>query len=634
MNKSNQQIKDYLKNYCQLEISPKFSVLLTGPWGSGKTWFIDKLRKELTLEGCKFIYVSLYGISTTLEIDEEIFKQLHPKLSSKGMVLAGKVLKGALKGVLKIDLDENKKHESASLNVSIPDIDLPSFLTNIDKHILIFDDIERCTLSINDLLGYINYFVEHGEHKVLLIANEKEIIPGDLVKEKESAKLRYEKIKEKLIGKTFELQPEPAEAIQTFINEMPHEAAKKFLRSKIALIEDIYTLSKYNNLRNLRKCMLDFCDLYKNLLPTFQKESQIVEMLLVELLALTMEVRSGSISIEKVRSLTSDLSIARHTKRGESEFKDLVEIDEKYGNITWRTQLLPDYLWADLFETGLLDYESINKEIEGSIYFKKDMVPAWRKLWNFYWLDDTELLPLVDELDVKFAKKEINNIGELRHSVGILLALSQLKIYKKTKKEILATGKATVQEIKSKYGLDLDRDLTESLDSGYWNGLGFHSANIAEFKKLTEYITQESKIFTDNSLPLKAKSLLKLLPKMASEFTSTLVISRDGDSKYYNIPILKFLDPRDFVKTLSKCDAKSLKILNDCFKQRYRPLNGDLALLLPESDWIKKILGILKEEVLSLKGSIKSEQLKTIQDTLQVGQKTLAQIKKTQGPKP
>ena len=41
--------------------------------------------------------------------------------------------------------------------------------------ILIFDDLERCKIPINDLLGYINQFVEHLNLKVIIVANEKEI---------------------------------------------------------------------------------------------------------------------------------------------------------------------------------------------------------------------------------------------------------------------------------------------------------------------------------------------------------------------------------------------------------------------------------------------------------------------------
>ena len=38
-----------------------------------------------------------------------------------------------------------------------------------------FDDLERASLDINEILGYINNFVEHDNIKVIIIANENEI---------------------------------------------------------------------------------------------------------------------------------------------------------------------------------------------------------------------------------------------------------------------------------------------------------------------------------------------------------------------------------------------------------------------------------------------------------------------------
>lgn len=41
--------------------------------------------------------------------------------------------------------------------------------------VLIFDDLERCDCSIQDILGYINGFVEQAGMKVIIIANQEEL---------------------------------------------------------------------------------------------------------------------------------------------------------------------------------------------------------------------------------------------------------------------------------------------------------------------------------------------------------------------------------------------------------------------------------------------------------------------------
>ena len=74
MSHPNQHVTEYLDYYCAMDNAPEFAVLLNGEWGSGKTWFIKKFIEENDL---KIIYVSLYGITSFTEIEDEFFRQLH-----------------------------------------------------------------------------------------------------------------------------------------------------------------------------------------------------------------------------------------------------------------------------------------------------------------------------------------------------------------------------------------------------------------------------------------------------------------------------------------------------------------------------------------------------------------------------
>jgi|GEM_PF-5412413 len=85
----NHHIEDYLNYYCGLSYSPKFAILLKGRWGSGKTCFIKQYCEKLSK---KFLYVSLYGVTNYSEIEDSLFKQLHPIRSSKAGVIAGKIV--------------------------------------------------------------------------------------------------------------------------------------------------------------------------------------------------------------------------------------------------------------------------------------------------------------------------------------------------------------------------------------------------------------------------------------------------------------------------------------------------------------------------------------------------------------
>ena len=120
MDAPNLHIEEFLKYYYSFDKEPGYAVLLKGKWGTGKTWFINQTLNSLTEQDGKYLYVSLYGVTSFEEIEDEFFKQLHPLLSSKSMALTGKIAKGLLKATLKIDLDGDGKAD-ASFSSQVPD---------------------------------------------------------------------------------------------------------------------------------------------------------------------------------------------------------------------------------------------------------------------------------------------------------------------------------------------------------------------------------------------------------------------------------------------------------------------------------------------------------------------------------
>lgn len=67
--KINQHIEDYLNAYLGMK-EADFAVMITGPWGCGKTRFIDDYLK--TGDEKDYVYFSLNGISSVSDIDMKI----------------------------------------------------------------------------------------------------------------------------------------------------------------------------------------------------------------------------------------------------------------------------------------------------------------------------------------------------------------------------------------------------------------------------------------------------------------------------------------------------------------------------------------------------------------------------------
>ena len=106
---------DYCKKFIESQENPHYAVFLNGKWGTGKTYFINKLLKEYTddtdVKSNDIIKISLFGVKSTDEIDMKIYQAIHPILSSKAVKLFGAVVKSAIKLGTTIDLNGDNKDD-------------------------------------------------------------------------------------------------------------------------------------------------------------------------------------------------------------------------------------------------------------------------------------------------------------------------------------------------------------------------------------------------------------------------------------------------------------------------------------------------------------------------------------------
>ena len=59
-------------NYYLSQEKPEYAVLLSGKWGSGKTFLIDDFIKNHNTSQDKIIKISLFGLKNLLDIDRKI----------------------------------------------------------------------------------------------------------------------------------------------------------------------------------------------------------------------------------------------------------------------------------------------------------------------------------------------------------------------------------------------------------------------------------------------------------------------------------------------------------------------------------------------------------------------------------
>jgi hypothetical protein len=600
---TNKHITDFLQYYYELETPPEYAVLLTGLWGSGKTWFIQDFIKKVNKKPTEILYVSLYGIRSFEDIETEFFRLLHPFLSSKGVRIVSNLMKGFLKSTIKIDIDNDKKSD-ASIGVNVSDM---SFYEKIDLSagkLLVFDDLERCSIPIYDLMGYINQLVEHGKLKAVLIANEEEI------HQKQSDENFYLRIKEKLVGRTFEIVPELMSALDHFTNELPSSPTKTFIEENREIIAQIYEISKFQNLRLLRHSLWEFDRLAQTLNSAAQENKALLTDLLSIFLAYSFEVRSGSITPEEIKKIQVSLLSQAFARRGKESGidKKYDDIRLKYIGVDFRNNLVPSNIWEEIFSTGAIPSKMLNEYLLNSKYFDNSNQQNWVKLWHGENLSDQDFSCVFHAVEKEWQSHYYTKLEIVLHVFGLLLKFSEFKIYKKSNEEIVCEAKKYIdwlleQKILSPATIrEVERNRYDHEDNGY-GGLGYSCASNQYFKEILEYIKVQRSIALNKSYPEKASKLLILMKDDPHLFLQQLIHNNHKNNEYYQVPILQFIDPHSFVDKLISLDHRDRCTVAYAFEGRYT-FSTFNTKLVPELSWLKEVVELLQLEISSRTGKI------------------------------
>lgn len=238
MEKSNQErLKEYLlgdklKNefgYLQKDISNGKVIMLSGKWGSGKTFFWkNKIQTVLNDENKKTPnhYISLYGKTSIQEIKNEVFLKIFESVDSfeseektKNIVKSSiDVVSSLTKSIsvfgMSLDLSKITDKSFEKIDSLLQDEKLKRTETYLNNGAVIcFDDFERKSkdIDLNDLFGFITQLTLNFSCKVVIILN-------DDVFEGEEKKI-FSNVKEKSVSKFFKYEPSIKELFETIFSD-------------------------------------------------------------------------------------------------------------------------------------------------------------------------------------------------------------------------------------------------------------------------------------------------------------------------------------------------------------------------------------------------------------------------------
>ncbi len=224
---------------------------IDGPWGTGKTYYIQNTAKKLIEEnGYRTIYVSLSNMQDLAEIKSEVSIQILATLGTAKQVgyQATKAVTNSLELIKNLGFSQAEllKQPAKEFGKKFRD----HMLKNIDykKYLFIFDDLERMPkkIDIQQVFGYIANLLEQNRSKVIIISNQERI--NDLADKKE-----------KIINKTISFSGYNSITAFDLIEKQPFENVPAEQRDDIlSLSEKLLVSDEDINLRTIKSILSSF----------------------------------------------------------------------------------------------------------------------------------------------------------------------------------------------------------------------------------------------------------------------------------------------------------------------------------------------------------------------------------------
>ena len=564
----------------------------------GKTHFWNnKIRKKIEsmqLNGKRYttIYMSLYGISNLEEISKKIFiettqlmdKNLRKFMNSNGQTTIPEYAKTG------IDMAN-----FFGVTQSGDKVNYAEFFSTDDK-VLCFDDLERANVDVIDILGYINNFVEHDHIKTIIICNEKELSTklkssnlemktfiatylldrqNELNKtdkpmvEKIQDKIEhvfdkandYERIKEKLIGETFEYAPKFDYIINGIL--MRYETNSeliRFLRENTGLIISTFNKSGTRNLRILKHALNDFKKIFEMVNKSYPNiNNRVMQTMLIFTIAISFEIKAGKVTKDKFINIKDNeeyksILVSSRILMDNRQFY-IKEFDSNY-----YYNFKSEYRFFKFIEyyvrTRIFDMKIFKENMESIITtVDKEKLPGYKRLLTEeYWkISDDQFDGIVQEVlkDVREGKVELIDTVKLFAYFSHFSRKGLINYDIKTLKILFFAG-MNLSSLSSKYCPDVKEELGKIAIEEVEEDM---DEILKRFEELNNQLLD--KMYTE-----KAEEISKCIPMKMEQFFEKF------DKECMEIPIFKYCDPFQLFQRISCASNEDIILLKEKLETR------------------------------------------------------------------
>ena len=601
-----------------------YAIMINGEWGSGKTYFwnhkVKNKIESLQLNGRKYttIYMSLYGISNLEEISKKIFiettqlmdKNLKKYMDSHGQTTIPEYAKTGLDMANFFGVTKNGEK-----------VDYEAFFSTDDK-VLCFDDLERANVDVVDILGYINNFVEHDHIKTIIICNEKELATkfkssniemktfiatylldkqNELTKGEEKPmveKIRdkieyvfdnandYERIKEKLIGETFEYAPKFNYIINGLLMRYENNPDLiRFLRENTNLIISTFNKSGTRNLRILKHSLNDFKKIFEIVNKAYPNTKlRVLQTMLIFTIAVSFEIKAGKITKNKFVNIQSNeeykaILVSSRVLMDNRQFY-IKEFDNNY-----YFNFKSEYRFFKFIEiyvrTRIFDMKALKKDMDAIINtIDTEKLPGYKRLLTEeYWKISDEQFPrIIQEVidEVKKGSIQLIEIVKLFSYFSYFIKRGLINNDIKETKQIFIDGMNKSVQI-SKYCDNVEEELSRV---GIINESSQEMEEVLKhFEKLNNQL--EEKMYKD-----KADEIFRYIPIKMEQFYDRF------DSECMEFPIFKYYDAYRMFQRITCASNEDIVRIKEILIDRAKKYTDKLK---SEYTFMKQLKNVLED---------------------------------------
>lgn len=614
-----------------------YAVMINGEWGSGKTHFWNhKIRKKIEsmqLNGKKFttIYMSLYGISNLEEISKKIFIETTQLMDKNLRKFMNANEQSTIPEYAKTGID---MANFFGVTQNGDKLDYAEFFSTDDK-VLCFDDLERANVDVIDILGYINNFVEHDHIKTIIICNEKELSTklkssnlemktfiatylldkqNELNKtdkpmvEKIQQKIEsvfdkandYERIKEKLIGETFEYAPKFDYIINGILMRYENNPDLiRFLRENTRLIISTFERSGTRNLRILKHALADFQKIYEMVSKNYPNTShRVIQTMLIFTIAVSFEIKAGKITKDKFVNIKDNeeyksILVSSRILMDNRQFY-IKEFDNNY-YYNFKSEyrffkFIEYYIRTRIFDMKLFkeNMETIRNTVD------TENLPGYKRLLTEeYWkISDDEFDKVINSIieDVKQGNLRLIDNVKIFAYFSYFVRKKLIDYDLKTIKSVFFNG-MNIASLKSEYCPNVEEELSKIAIN----------EDAEDMEDILNHFNMLNGQLHDKMYKEKAEEVFKCIPMKMEQFYEKF------DKECMDVPIFKYYDPYQMFQRISCASNEDIVLIKEKLANRADKYTKEIE---PEMKNIKQLKQVIDDYLKGKDPSIKIVMLK------------------------